>query len=188
MAVVAVLSPLRDEPLLLFLTSAILTTVLEYITSWAMEKLFHARWWDYSKRFLNIHGRVCLRGFVAFGAMSVLVVRYVQPFVAALAARLPVMATHIVVAALALLLAADLTLTLITVLGLDKRLRAAREAFREQLGGRLPRLRGLHALQMKRLASAFPSLDFTRYHEEWLRLREKLRHKPLRMDDGKDAE
>ena len=187
-AVVAVLSPLRDEPLLLFLTSAILTTVLEYITSWAMEKLFHARWWDYSKRFLNIHGRVCLRGFVAFGAMSVLVVRYVQPFVAALAARLPVMATHIVVAALALLLAADLTLTLITVLGLDKRLRAAREAFREQLGGRLPRLRGLHALQMKRLASAFPSLDFTRYHEEWLRLREKLRHKPLRMDDGKDAE
>ena len=137
-AVVAVLSPLRDEPLLLFLTSAILTTVLEYITSWAMEKLFHARWWDYSKRFLNIHGRVCLRGFVAFGAMSVLVVRYVQPFVAALAARLPVMATHIVVAALALLLAADLTLTLITVLGLDKRLRAAREAFREQLGDACP--------------------------------------------------
>ena len=90
------------------------------------------------------------------------------------------------VAALALLFAADLTLTLITVLGLDKRLRAAREAFREQLEERIPRLRGLHAFQMKRLSKAFPSLDFTRYHEEWLRLRERLRHKPMRMDDRDD--
>ena len=81
---------------------------------------------------------------------------------------------------------ADLTLTLITVLGLDKRLRDAREALREQLEERIPRLRGLHAFQMKRLSKAFPSLDFTRYHEEWLRLRERLRHKPIRMDDRDD--
>ena len=185
-AVVFVLSPLKDEPLALFLTSALLTTLLEYLTSWAMEKLFHARWWDYSKRFLNIHGRVCLRGFVAFGAMSALVVRYVHPRVAALTGRLSARATHILVAALALLFAADLTLTLITVLGLDKRLRDAREALREQLEERIPRLRGLHAFQMKRLSQAFPALDFTRYHEEWLRLRERLRHKPMRMDDRDD--
>ena len=132
-AVVFVLSPLKDRPVLLFFASAALTTTLEYLTSWAMEKLFHARWWDYSKRFLNIHGRVCLRGFVAFGAMSVLVVRYVHPRVAALTAHLSATATHILASALALLFCADLTLTLITVLGLDKRLRAAREAFREQL-------------------------------------------------------
>ena len=187
-AVVFVLSPLKDRPVLLFFASAALTTTLEYLTSWAMEKLFHARWWDYSKRFLNIHGRVCLRGFVAFGAMSVLVVRYVHPRVAALTAHLSATATHILASALALLFCADLTLTLITVLGLDKRLRAAREAFREQLEERIPHLRGLHAFQMKRLSRAFPSLDFTRYHEEWLRLRERLRHKPLRMDGDKDGE
>ena len=178
-AVVFVLSPLKDEPLALFLTSALLTTSLEYLTSGAMENMFHARLWDYSKRFLNFHGRVCLRGFVAFGAMSALVVRYVHPRVAALTGRLSARATHILVAALALLFAADLTLTLITVLGLDKRLRDAREALREQLEERIPRLRGLHAFQMKRLSKAFPSLDFTRYHEEWLRLRERLRHKPM---------
>ena len=137
---------------------------------------------------MNIHGRVCLRGFVAFGAMSVLVVRYVHPRVAALTAHLSATATHILASALALLFCADLTLTLITVLGLDKRLRAAREAFREQLEERIPHLRGLHAFQMKRLSRAFPSLDFTRYHEEWLRLRERLRHKPLRMDGDKDGE
>ncbi|WP_294853783.1 putative ABC transporter permease [uncultured Oscillibacter sp.] len=33
---------------------------LEYITSYAMEKIFHARWWDYSKMPLNLHGRICM--------------------------------------------------------------------------------------------------------------------------------
>ena len=190
-AVVYILSPLKDEPVLLFFASAILTTALEYLTSFGMEKLFHARWWDYSKRFLNIRGRVCLRGFLAFGAMSVLVVRYAHPRVAALTSRLSARATHILAAALALLFAADLTLTLITVLGLDKRLQAAREALREQieerLGERFPQLRGLHAFQMKRLSLAFPALDFTRYHEEWQKMRERLRHKPLRMDRREDG-
>ena len=33
----------------LFFSSMVLTCTLEYVTSWAMEKLFHARWWDYSE-------------------------------------------------------------------------------------------------------------------------------------------
>ena len=45
-----------------------------------MEKLFHARWWDYSKKFLNINGRVCLLGAVAFGAFSVVLVLFMHPF------------------------------------------------------------------------------------------------------------
>ncbi len=180
-AVVYALSPLAGRPALLFFASAFLTTALEYCTSWLMEVLFHARWWDYSQRFLNIRGRVCLRGFVAFGAMSVLVVRYVQPWMASLTARLSPRAAGLLAAALALLLAADLTATLITVLGLDKRLRAARELIEQRLEERIPRLRGLHAMQMKRLTDAFPGLDFTRYHKEWQLLRERLRHRPKKM-------
>ena len=45
---------------LLFFAGALVTCSLEYLTSWLMEKLFHARWWDYSKRKFNIGGRVCL--------------------------------------------------------------------------------------------------------------------------------
>ena len=59
-AVVWALGSFRDQVAVLFLLSAFLTTTLEYLTSWVMEKLFHARWWDYSGRLLNIHGRVCL--------------------------------------------------------------------------------------------------------------------------------
>ena len=185
--VIYVLSPLKDQPALLFLASAVLTTALEYATSWLMEKLFHARWWDYSKRFLNINGRVCLRGFIAFGAMSVLVVHFVHPLVVELTLRLPQRAARILAAALLFVLLSDLTLTLITVLGLDKRLRAVQELIRQQLEDRIPRPRGLHAYQMLRLSRAFPSLDFTRYHEEWQRLREKLRRRRDRADRSDNA-
>lgn len=42
-----------------FLLALVLCGTLEYITSWLMEKLFHARWWDYSQKRFNINGRVC---------------------------------------------------------------------------------------------------------------------------------
>ena len=68
------------NPAVLFFAGAIMDCTLEYITSWGMEKLFHARWWDYSKKFLNINGRVCLLGAVAFGAFSVVLVLFMHPF------------------------------------------------------------------------------------------------------------
>ena len=63
-----------QNPVLLFFAGAVLTCSLEYLTSWLMEKLFHARWWDYSKRKFNIGGRVCLIGAVVFGAFSVVLI------------------------------------------------------------------------------------------------------------------
>lgn len=68
------------NPALLFIAGAVMDCTLEYITSWGMEKLFHARWWDYSKKFLNINGRVCLLGAVAFGSFSVVLVLFMHPF------------------------------------------------------------------------------------------------------------
>lgn len=57
-----------------FVATALGSVVLEYVTSWALEKLFHARWWDYSDMPLNINGRVCLPATVLFGLMGLLVV------------------------------------------------------------------------------------------------------------------
>ncbi|MFQ9798876.1 MAG: putative ABC transporter permease [Clostridia bacterium] len=59
-----------QNPALIFIAGALATGVLEYVTSWLMEKLFHARWWDYEDWRFNLHGRVCLAGVAAFGAMS----------------------------------------------------------------------------------------------------------------------
>ena len=57
-------------------------TILEYTTSWVMEELFHARWWDYSNFRFNVQGRVCLLGAVIFGIAGVVIVLGAQPYVA----------------------------------------------------------------------------------------------------------
>lgn len=64
----------------LFLSGGVVACLLEYLTSFIMEKLFHRRWWDYSQKAFNINGRVCLEGFLCFGLFSVVAVNYVQPF------------------------------------------------------------------------------------------------------------
>lgn len=63
----------------IFLVAMISASILEYFTSWAMEKLFHMRWWDYTGRFLNINGRVCFTNAIAFGIMGLLVYYYIYP-------------------------------------------------------------------------------------------------------------
>lgn len=58
--VVLALEPYRDDLGVLYLTSAVLVTVLEYITEVLLEKIFHHKWWDYSKMPCNIKGYVCI--------------------------------------------------------------------------------------------------------------------------------
>lgn len=65
----------------LFLASMVFCTIVEYITSWLMEKLFHARWWDYSKHKFNIKGRVCLLNSLLFGFLGLGVIKFVYPHI-----------------------------------------------------------------------------------------------------------
>lgn len=76
-----------ENPILTFILGGILTSVVEYITSFAMEKLFHMRWWDYSKKRFNINGRVCLLNSTLFGLASVLLCHVIHPRAAELLGR-----------------------------------------------------------------------------------------------------
>lgn len=64
---------------LFFLISILIISVLEYFTSFIMEKLFNARWWDYSKEKYNLNGRICLSKIFQFGILSVISVYLVNP-------------------------------------------------------------------------------------------------------------
>ena len=68
-----------EPPVWTFLIGAIQTSALEYLTSYLMEKLFHMRWWDYSRKRFNLNGRVCLLNSVLFGLACVLLCHVVNP-------------------------------------------------------------------------------------------------------------
>ena len=77
------------NPLVMFLLSMVGASILEYVTSWVMEALFHARWWDYSDYKFNLNGRICLLGAFVFGVGGVLITSVIQPQVAGVTDRLP---------------------------------------------------------------------------------------------------
>lgn len=116
----------------LFLSGAMLTCTLEYATSYLMEKLFHARWWDYSKRRFNLNGRVCLEGALVFGTFSVLLLRWIHPAVSGwLAGHLSAVAMHWVCAVLFLILTLDCVWTVRHLLSLNGRLQKIQTAFED---------------------------------------------------------
>lgn len=90
-AIVVLISTLTVENnlLLVFVIGVISATILEYITGVAMEKLFHVRYWDYSKEPFNINGHICLISSLAWGVFSVLLVRFVNPNIARLVIIIP---------------------------------------------------------------------------------------------------
>ena len=106
-----------QNPVLLFFAGAVLTCSLEYLTSWLMEKLFHARWLDYSKRKFNIGGRVCLIGAIVFGAFSVVLILVLHPWVKSLTDRLTDTALTWICAILFIGIVSDLIVTVKGLLG-----------------------------------------------------------------------
>ena len=64
----------------LFCVSLVICTLVEYITSFLLEKLFRARWWDYTNEPFNINGRVCLINSIAFGILGILLIDIINPF------------------------------------------------------------------------------------------------------------
>lgn len=79
--VLFILSSFHDNFILLFILSFLLTSILEYFTSYLLEKIFGILWWDYSKMKFNIKGRVCLINSILFGFMSLFVTYIVHPMI-----------------------------------------------------------------------------------------------------------
>ena len=83
------LTPLQDSVLLLYIGGVILPSALELVGGWALYKLYHTRWWDYSDFPFNIGGYICLEFCLLWGVGTLVVMRIVHPVVADLVALIP---------------------------------------------------------------------------------------------------
>ena len=74
------LTKYQSDPIVLFCMAVIVCSILEYLTSYIMEKIFKTRWWDYSNKKFNINGRICLSNLIVFGIMGLVMVYLINPF------------------------------------------------------------------------------------------------------------
>ncbi len=79
----------RDHPVLIFLLSMLLCTVLEYAAGWYLESTWRIKWWDYSGMPVNLHGRICLLSSLLFGLGGMVLVWVISPLFYSLYRKIP---------------------------------------------------------------------------------------------------
>lgn len=182
------------NPIAIFFESIVLTGVLEYITSYILEKAFGARWWDYSHFKFNINGRVCLLGALVFGTMSVILMIFIHPFVAILVDYLSFTLLNVLSILLFLAFVSDIVVTLVGIVDFDSKLSelsAFVEQKRQEFSDNISRdrmIKGTNSVygdflkkmnfQQRRILSAFPKYRSTKYNHSLSELKkfiEKLK-------------
>jgi uncharacterized membrane protein len=122
LGVVFLLAPLKDHTLLLFFASLCLTSFLELLTGFFLEKLFHARWWDYSNEPFHFGPYICLKFSLIWGFACVFVVEILHPFILACIELLPLLVGKLLLSTLSAAFMADLYVTIATVTHIFRRL------------------------------------------------------------------
>lgn len=121
----------RYPPHVLFINGGVVACLLEYMTSYVMEKLFHRRWWDYSEKAFNLNGRICVEGFVCFGLFSVVAIDYVQPFFTEKLLLVDESNLFIISFILILLFVIDTIMSTHMALGIEKKVEDVKQALEE---------------------------------------------------------
>lgn len=120
--VVSVLEPVKGNIFYLFFGSVLITSLIELIVGFTLEKIFHDRWWDYSDRPFNIGGYICLMFSLVWGLACLIVVDRIHPLIISLVNSLPMMLKEGLLVILTCLLLIDYIVTVISISKLNKKL------------------------------------------------------------------
>lgn len=201
--VLILLEPFNSDPMMLFLLAVIFTTILEYITSFAMEKIFNAKWWDYSNMPINLNGRICLLNSILFGIFGVLATYFVHPYVQKLISIIPESYVPRIINILLIILSIDFAFSLNSIINLRNKLKEIREiansvrdrqkskiedsVYIKQLTSLKSKLALRNSFESNRLLKAFPSLKFNNLNDELSELKESLNKRKEEKLKAKEA-
>ena len=121
--VVAVLTPIKESLFILFLGSMLLTTVLEFLTGFILEKVFHNKWWDYSDKPFNIMGYVCLKFSILWGLACTFIMKVLHPSIYKFITIIPHVLGTVLLSIIMTAFFIDLGVTVSTILKFNKRLK-----------------------------------------------------------------
>ena len=151
------------SPILIFIMTTIICGVLEYFASWLMEKIFKARWWDYSKNKFNLNGRICLRNLIAFGIMGLLVIYIINPYVELIINNLTMNQLRTIALTLWTIFIVDFVISTIVVYGFRKATEKANEESigdnTEQITKMVREVLSKRSLFHRRFINAYPKLE-----------------------------
>jgi uncharacterized membrane protein len=175
-----------------------------------LEVFFNAKWWDYTDRPFNIHGRVYLTGALVFATLSVVLIRYIHPFMISIIDGLSSNTVILLSISISLIFLYDIYITVTHVLQLKTRLSTARQEIDRLLKEGAIRMEELKVLlqdriedtiiytdkvkalfekgryQNRRLFKAFPQLKPMKNSDIFQKLKNSIIEQRKKYDDKKN--
>lgn len=164
-----------------FVMSMIICGILEYFTSYVMEKKFKARWWDYSQKKYNINGRICLDNLILFGIGSCIVIYITNPFIISKLNLIPGIAQNIIIVVLLLVYFADNIISNKIITNLKQVSNEVKDntiEISEKVRNIIHNKSTLH----RRLVNAFPNIKERVNFKDW-DIREKIEKKKRELEN-----
>ncbi|MEG0909002.1 MAG: putative ABC transporter permease [Bacilli bacterium] len=160
-SIIIMLSKYKDDFVALFILAIVICSLIEYLTSYLMEKIFNARWWDYSHLSFNINGRICLGNSIIFGLGGLLIVK-VNPFFERVLSYLPSNVFSFLFGVVFTLFLVDA----ITSFNIINRLKLTTLELRKdntfEITDKVRKILNEKSLQFKRLLQAFPDMKINK--------------------------
>ena len=162
----------QNDIIVTFFMSIIICGFLEYFTSYFMEIIFKARWWDYSQRKFNINGRVCLENLVLFGLASCVIIYVTNPFIIKHLKMIPSMVQNVLIGALLVVHLVDNIVSYKIILNLKKISNEIKDDTIE-ISEKVKNIIHNKSRLYRRLVNAFPNIKEKVQFKKWT-LKEKL--------------
>ncbi|HAB66493.1 MAG TPA: hypothetical protein DCE23_03900 [Firmicutes bacterium] len=165
------LSRYTDDPVVLFVMAVLICSILEYFTGYIMEKLFKARWWDYSDKKFNVNGRICLDNLVAFGILGLIVMYILNPFFISIINKLPNIAIYIICIIILIVFITDIIISFKIISGFKNVAKSMKKDNTEEITTRVRELLLNRGGLYKRLILAFKDFQAS---EKLLRIKNQI--------------
>ena len=151
------LSRYKDNPLVLFVNAIFICSLLEYFTSYFMEKIFKARWWDYSTKKFNLNGRICAETMIPFGILGTLVICVINPIFEYLLNLFSFQTIKITAIVLFIIYLIDYIISLTIMFGFKGTLKTVEKDGTEEITKKVKDILINKNILYKRLVDAFPN-------------------------------
>lgn len=167
------LAKYSDDIWIVFFMSLLICGTLEYLTSYVMEKIFKARWWDYSNNKFNINGRICLETLIPFGIAGTFIIYVANPFFLKYIEMIPETLMHILTGTFMAIYIIDVIVSFKIILNLKEMSKEFKDNTIE-ISEKVKKIIKRKYILYRRLVRAFPRIKENVLYSKWDEIKKKI--------------
>ena len=162
LAIILIVGSNIDDSFGVFAKSILVCSLLEYSTSYFMEKIYNVRWWDYSNNKFNINGRICLETMIPFGLLALLIIYLVHPFVIGMVDKLSSTTLAVLAIILFIIYIIDNIISTYILFKIKDKIKGERKDNTEKIKKYIEKWFQDNTVLYRRIKNAFPKFEIFR--------------------------